>query len=129
MAHMGTLSQESNVSTKEACMDLCLGNSECKSFRYDAFTQEIGIFNFLEFVLSTLTESCNTSINFVVKKNKADKKKCDLRRGPSALSYLLNDSDYSTGLKCDHSFEPSPAHGKYPAAPGKTQVILQREVP
>ena len=68
MAHMGTLSQESNVSTKEACMDLCLGNSKCKSFRYDAFTQEIGIFNFLEFVLSTLTESCNTSINFVVKK-------------------------------------------------------------
>ena len=48
MAHMGTLSQESNVSTKEACMDLCLGNSECKSFRHDALTQEIGIVNVLE---------------------------------------------------------------------------------
>ena len=50
MAHMGTLSQESNVSNKEACMDLCLGNSKCKSFRYDAFTQEIGIINVLKFL-------------------------------------------------------------------------------
>ena len=43
--------------------------------------------------------------------------------GAPVVNYLSDSENFSGGVRCDISFEPTPAHGKYPAVvstPGET---------